>query len=173
MAITPVLAVLRRVASSEDAWPEATLQRVSLALAASGLPTSRELRLGFPPQEERRREEVRGLAAELAAKLLVDPAELGVLIDAAVCSTMGIATSPCFGPLARGEIRGSKRLPCGVYVDGVPEPTATTTSTLPAASSSWSYFVHAHICFTSWSYFVRFILCADVGESAFCHGRCH
>ena len=132
MAIKPVLAVLRGIAS-EDAWPEATLQRVALAMAAAGLPTSRELRLGFPPDEGRRREEVRGLSAELAAKLLVDPAELGVLIDAAVCSTMGISVSTCFSPVVRGEFRGTKRLLCGVLVDD--EPTTSTTTTTPTSSS--------------------------------------
>ena len=78
--MVPVVAVLRRVASSEDAWPEATLQRVSLELVAAGLPSSREMRLGFPPQEERRREEVRGLAAELAATLSLDFADLCVCV---------------------------------------------------------------------------------------------
>mgnify|MGYP003335547236 CR=1 FL=1 len=77
VVLKPVIAVLRQVSSDGD-WPEATLRRISAELVAVGLQTSRELRLGFPPDQERRRDEVRGLAGEIAAKLLIDHA-LGVL----------------------------------------------------------------------------------------------
>ena len=76
MALKHVLTVLRQVSSKED-WPEFRLQRISLELCACGLPTSRELRLGFPPDTERRRDEIRGLAGEVAVKLSLDAAFVG------------------------------------------------------------------------------------------------
>ena len=136
MALIPVLAVLRRVSSSEDEWPESTLQRVAAELVAAGLQTLRELRLGFPPEEGRRREEIRGLAGEVAAKLSLDAAVLGILLDAAVCSTMGLSTSSCFGPVARGKLRCAKRLLAGVLVDAEAAVAPSTSSTSLSSSAS-------------------------------------
>ena len=132
MALKPVSAVLRQVSAEAD-WPEATLQRVAGELSALGLCTSRELRLGFPTDEPKLREEARGLGGEIAAKLNLDSAALGVLIFDAVCSTKGLSVSTCNSALARGEFKGSKRLLSGVYVDAEePRPATTSTSSVVA-----------------------------------------
>ena len=47
--------------------------------------------LGFPSDDAKRRDEDRGLAGEIAAKLSLDSVALGVLLHDAVCSTMGLS----------------------------------------------------------------------------------
>ena len=64
----PVLAVLQRVADSET-FSEERLFRVAAFLTRSGLPTSREMRLGFPSDDTKRLAEIKGLAAEAATYL--------------------------------------------------------------------------------------------------------
>ena len=68
-----------------DSFSESRLFRVAECLKANGLPTSRELRLGFPEADDGRREETRGLAGEMAKAILGENAdELHYLLFAAV-----------------------------------------------------------------------------------------
>ena len=66
-----------------------------------------------------------------------------VLIDAAVCSTLGLSAFACFAQVTRSDFRVPKRLLAGVYVDAeapaapiaVSSSSTATTSTPPRTSS--------------------------------------
>ena len=118
MACVPVLAVLRRVSDS-DSFSESRLLRVAECLKANGLPTSRELRLGFPETDEGRREETRGLASEVAKAILGENAdETHFLLYAAVDTCADLPRETCHSRLATGGGVRDRRLLQGTFVDG-------------------------------------------------------
>ena len=116
MACIPVLAFLRQVADA-DLYSESRLFRVAEFLKANGLRTSRELRLGFPETDEGRREETRGLAAEIAGAILGESAsEVHHLLSAAVESCKSLSREACHSKVASGVGPG-RRLLQGTLVD--------------------------------------------------------
>ena len=138
MATVPVLAVLRRVGSSDE-WSEARLTKLATALKDVGLTTSRELRLVFPADVGSRMHEVTGLAAELAASIGNGKAdEIALLVMAAANSCMGLSMEACHAPITTGFTR-PRRLLAGTYVEAeaavdynkprAPVRPATSTST--------------------------------------------
>jgi hypothetical protein len=116
MAMVSVLSLLRRASAEED-FSEARLARVAAALSDAGLPSSREFRLGFPPQHGERVAMAKGLACEVAAAIGNESAsDIAVLLLEVAENVKELSVSACSSAASIQAVK-PKRLLCGTLVE--------------------------------------------------------
>ena len=114
MALTDLLSVAKaaRDVLGGDVFTDADCLHVATALKTAGLSTYASLRIGFPPDPDKRSAFVKGWCDEVGLIKFVD------LVDAMAAGALSLSLTTCSAPMVTGSDRfTAKRLHGGAWVE--------------------------------------------------------